>query len=81
MSKFGYLAGLFLVCGLFQSPARADLYGAQQAYKKQDFTQAFTLYRELAELGHPSGQEILRRDVRHGRGREARQRAGLRLGA
>jgi len=59
MSKFGYLAGLFLVCGLFQSPARADLYGAQQAYKKQDFTQAFTLYRELAELGHAAAQETV----------------------
>jgi len=59
MSKFGYLAGLFLVCGLVQSPARADLYGAQQAYKKQDFAQAFTLYREIAELGHPLGQESL----------------------
>ena len=59
MSKFGYLAGLFLVSGLIQSPARADLYGAQQAYKKQDFAQAFTLYREIAELGHPFGQETL----------------------
>ncbi len=58
MSKVSYLAGLCLAGGLALSPAaRADLYGAEQAYRKQDFAQAFALYRELAELGHPVAQE------------------------
>ena len=58
MSRFGYLAGLCLAGGLALGPAaHADLYGAEQAYRKQDFAKAFALYRELAELGHPVAQE------------------------
>jgi TonB family protein len=46
--------------GLMTSPAsRADLYQAEAALQKQDLPRAFSLYRELAELGHGGAQENL----------------------
>ena len=60
MSRFRVLASLFGLLGLLIcSAAHADLYSAQQAYDKKDFVQAFALYREIAEMGHPVGQETL----------------------
>ena len=56
------LAALFLVAGLAAPQARADLYSAAAAVKKQDFPRAFELYRELAELaelGRVEAQENL----------------------
>ena len=60
MSRFRVLASLFGLLGLLIcSAAHADLYSAQQAYDKKDFVRAFALYREIAEMGHPVGQETL----------------------
>ena len=60
MSRIRVLVGLFGVFGLLASEAAlADIYAAEKAYAKQDFAQAFALYRELAELGHPLSQESL----------------------
>jgi len=60
MSRFRVLAGLVGVFALLPSgAAQADLYLAEQAYNKKDFAQAFALYREIAEMGHPLGQESL----------------------
>jgi len=39
--------------------AHADLYTAEAAYQRKDFTRAFELYRELAELGQPMAQETV----------------------
>jgi hypothetical protein len=51
MSRFRVLAGLAGVFGLFfGGAAQADIYGAEQAYARKDFAQAFVLYRELAEM-------------------------------
>ena len=41
-----------LVLVLIAIPASADLYSAEIAYKKSDFTTAFKQFKELAELGH-----------------------------
>jgi uncharacterized protein len=51
-------AKLALVLSLCLSSlcARADLYSASVAYKKQDYAEAFKEYRELAELGQPQAQ-------------------------
>jgi TPR repeat protein len=40
-------------------PARADLYQAAAAVEKGDLPQAFRLFMELAELGHPLAQETI----------------------
>jgi TPR repeat protein len=40
-------------------PAKADLFEAAAAVEKKDLPEAFRLYRELAELGHPMAQETL----------------------
>jgi len=50
---------LMLSLGVAAPFAQADLYSAQAAYAKQDFAQAFELYRELAEMGDVRGQEYL----------------------
>ena len=49
------LALLLSLC-LSSLYARADLYTASVAYKKQDYAAAFREYRELAELGQPQAQ-------------------------
>jgi uncharacterized protein len=48
------LAALLLL--LTAVSARADLYSAQVAYKKADFSTAFKEYKEMAELGQPQAQ-------------------------
>lgn len=56
------LAGAIVACalGLAGAPAaRADLYQAAEALQKHDLPRAFSLYRELAELGHGGAQENL----------------------
>lgn len=57
------LAGAILACALGLAggapAARADLYQAAAALQKQDLPRAFSLYRELAELGHGLAQENL----------------------
>jgi len=45
---------LFVAVGA--APAWADLYSAEQAYKKSDFKSAFLQFKELAELGQPTAQ-------------------------
>jgi TonB family protein len=58
--KPGIWVGWACVLGLTgASVARADQYQAAAALEKQDLPRAFTLYRELAELGHAGAQEIL----------------------
>ena len=47
---------LLLSLSLSALCARADLYSASVAYKKQDYAEAFREYRELAELGQPQAQ-------------------------
>jgi TonB family protein len=37
--------------------ARADLVSAQKAYAAQDYSRAFELFREIAEIGNVTGQE------------------------
>jgi len=60
MSRFRVLASLFGLFGLLVCrAAHADLYGAEKAYAEKDFAKAFALYREIAEMGHPLGQESL----------------------
>jgi TonB family protein len=49
--------GAILACSA--TLARADLSAAEAAYEKKDFARAFALYRDLAELGHRTGQENL----------------------
>jgi uncharacterized protein len=49
------LALLLSLC-LSSVGARADLYTAAVAYKKQDYAEAFREFRELAELGQPRAQ-------------------------
>jgi TonB family protein len=48
-----------IVAFLAAPMAHADLYAAEAAYQKKDFTRAFELFRELAELGQPMAQETL----------------------
>ncbi len=59
MRRAAFSTFLGLVCCLAGVPARADLYQAIAAAHKQDYSRAFELYRELAELGHPQAQESL----------------------
>jgi TPR repeat protein len=53
--RYGVFAAFGIV--LMSPPAEADLYEAATAVEKQDLPEAFRLYRELAELGHPLAQE------------------------
>jgi TonB family protein len=48
-----------IIAALMPLTCRADLYAAIEAAQKQDFTRAFSLYREIAELGHTEAQENL----------------------
>ena len=48
--------GILLALTLSAHSARADLYSAGVAYKKQDYPAAFRQFRELAELGQPQAQ-------------------------
>jgi TonB family protein len=54
-----YLIWVGLALLATASVARADLYQAAMALEKQDLPRAFTLFRELAELGHGLAQENL----------------------
>lgn len=47
---------LWLLLAVASSAARADLLSAQTAYKAGNFEQAFTEFKELAELGQPIAQ-------------------------
>jgi TPR repeat protein len=55
---FRVLAGLLMVASM-PLTALADLYTADEAYRRQDFARSFELYRELAELGRLEAQENL----------------------
>jgi TonB family protein len=58
MSRNIGLRGLFLMAVLLASAgAHADLTGAQKAYADKDFTTAFQLFAEVAQLGNVTGQE------------------------
>jgi hypothetical protein len=60
MSHKKVLRTLFLfLAGAWAPMVWADLYQASAAAGKGDFARAFSLYRELAELGHPEAQENL----------------------
>ena len=48
-----------IIAALMPLTCRADLYAAAEAAQNQDFTRAFSLYREIAELGHAEAQENL----------------------
>jgi TonB family protein len=59
MTKY-LLSWAFLLGGVLAPvPALADIYAAEAAADKQDYPRAFELFRELAELGHPTAQENL----------------------
>ncbi|HEV7609891.1 MAG TPA: hypothetical protein VGO61_21325 [Steroidobacteraceae bacterium] len=57
--KLGFKVLIVCLAGLASSLVHADLYGADAAYRAKDFSRAFELYRELAELGHAESQETL----------------------
>jgi TPR repeat protein len=59
MSKWLRMHACFLAGALLSHAAYADLYGAAEAYQKQDLARSFELYRELAELGQPLAQQIV----------------------
>jgi uncharacterized protein len=51
-----FIAAVALASLLSSTPAFADLYTAEKAYEKGDFTGAFQQFKELAELGQPKAQ-------------------------
>ena len=53
------LAACCVALGAFTAPAHADLYAAEAAFNNKEFERAFSLYRELAEMGLPIAQENL----------------------
>jgi uncharacterized protein len=53
---------------LMANPARADLFAAQTAYEKHDFSSAFQQFKELSELGQPRAQYNLAVMYLHGEG-------------
>jgi TonB family protein len=59
MSKWLRVHACMLLAASMPLTALADLYGADEAYRKQDFPRSFELYRELAELGQLLAQENL----------------------
>jgi TonB family protein len=59
MSGFRVAGRVFCVLALTAGAAHADLVGAQKAYAAQEYSRAFELYRQIAELGNVAGQENL----------------------
>jgi TonB family protein len=59
MSKWLRVHVCLCVAALMPLTALADLYSADEAYRKQEFARSFDLYRELAELGRHEAQENL----------------------
>jgi TPR repeat protein len=58
MSRISGCRGLLCAFGLMAAvTAHADLAGAKQAYAARDYTRAFQLFREIAELGNVTAQE------------------------
>jgi TPR repeat protein len=59
MFKWLKICACMLVAASMPLTALADLYTADEAYRRQDFARAFELYRGLAELGRLEAQENL----------------------
>lgn len=58
MSRFPGRRSLFFAIAILSTAvAHADLAAAQKAYAAKDFTSAFELFQEIAELGSVAGQE------------------------
>lgn len=56
----GFWTGvLFTTACLYAMPSSADLYSAEVAYQKKDYSKAFEGFKELAELGQPRAQYAL----------------------
>jgi TPR repeat protein len=56
--KFSRRCAFMLIAfGMLAPAMSADIYHAKAAYEKKDFAAAFTVFRSLAELGHPLAQE------------------------
>jgi TonB family protein len=68
----GFWVGAFFGAAcLYTLPSWADLYSAEVAYEKKDFSKAFEQFKDLAELGQPTAQYNLAVMYARGEGVEA----------